>query len=81
MHCEVVLGDRVAEVALWRVRDDQQTPAVLLLDGHQLHHEDAGNITHTDSRPSRKGHSNIRMPTVNTLATPGQGKGTEKVLG
>ena len=39
---EVVLGDGAGEGSFGRVGDDQQGPAVLLLEVHQFHHEDAG---------------------------------------
>ena len=39
---EVVLGDGAGEGALGGVRDDQDGPAVLLLELHQFHHKEAG---------------------------------------
>ena len=39
---EVVLGDGAGEGALGRVGDNQDRPAVLLLELHQFHHEEAG---------------------------------------
>ena len=39
---EVVLGDGAGEAALGRMGDDQERPAILLLEIHQLHHKDAG---------------------------------------
>ena len=39
---QVVLGDGAIERALGCVGDDQQRPAIALLEVHQFHHEDAG---------------------------------------
>ena len=36
---EVVLGDGAGEAALGRVGDDQEAPAVLALEGEEVHHE------------------------------------------
>lgn len=39
---QVVLGDGAGETSLGRMGDDQERPAVLLLEVHQFHHKDAG---------------------------------------
>lgn len=39
---QVVLGDGAGEASLGRMGDDQERPAVLLLEVHQFHHKDAG---------------------------------------